>query len=74
MLWYVRSSQISKEIRQVIISMKFFALLTQHSNMEVQIEGWGKGLGLWDWGTLKTMGVPSNEIFIYLFIFMEWGY
>ena len=53
--------------------MKFFALVTQHSQKDVQMEGWGgvgEGFGAGGWGTVKKMGVPSNAnlFFIYLFI------
>ena len=45
--------------------------------MEGWVGGWGGGkglgLGVGGWGTVKTMGVPSNEIFIYLFFLWNEG-
>ena len=46
--------------------MKFFTLVTQHSQTAVKMEGWGKvgeGFGVGDWGTVEKMGVPNNAIF-----------
>ena len=50
--------------------MKFFALVTQHSQKEVQMEEMGRvGRGVWfgvlGCGTVKKMGVPSKGNFFF---------